>query len=107
MISAKESEERERDILQFLFICLFMILGPLVYPGGFVWLYSWLWYVTNEGKDILTAQYIFAIIYLLFIAAVFYVYYNTKAVSLCLSLTPIIPKNFAHSTHIYSTRSHR
>ena len=30
--------------------------GPLVYPAGFVWIYTVLYYVTNAGKDIRLAQ---------------------------------------------------
>jgi alpha-1,3-mannosyltransferase len=39
--------------------------GPLVYPGGFVWVYMGLREVTNDGKDIVLAQRIFVVIYLL------------------------------------------
>nr|CAI5848895.1 unnamed protein product [Callosobruchus analis] len=39
--------------------------GPLVYPAGFVYIYSILYYVTSHGKNIYLAQYIFLILYLL------------------------------------------
>ena len=39
--------------------------GPLVYPGGFVWIYSVLYYFTKLGKAIQVAQWIFAGVYLL------------------------------------------
>jgi len=48
--------------------------GPLVYPAGFVYIYGALLYLTDQGTNILRAQYIFAGIYVLFIAVVFYVY---------------------------------
>jgi len=38
--------------------------GPLVYPAGFVYIYSALYYLTNEGTDILRAQYIFYVLYI-------------------------------------------
>lgn len=48
--------------------------GPLVYPAGFMWIFSVLFYVTNEGEDILLAQYLFAVLHFLFIAVVLLVY---------------------------------
>eukprot|EP00466_Bigelowiella_natans_P001372 jgi/Bigna1/77632/fgenesh1_pg.49_\ len=38
--------------------------GPLVYPGGFVWLYGILFVSTDQGQNILRAQYIFMGLYL-------------------------------------------
>jgi alpha-1,3-mannosyltransferase len=38
--------------------------GPLVYPAGFVYLYSALYYITNHGKNILLAQVIFIFVYI-------------------------------------------
>ena len=45
--------------------------GPLVYPGGFVWFYTGLYYLTSKGEDIRTAQYFFALVYLLMVGLVF------------------------------------
>ena len=39
--------------------------GPLVYPAGFVYLFSGLYYLTDHGKDIDHAQFIFALLYIL------------------------------------------
>ncbi|XP_076254744.1 alg3, alpha-1,3- mannosyltransferase [Rhynchophorus ferrugineus] len=39
--------------------------GPLVYPAGFVYLYTAFYYVTNQGRNIYMAQYIFLVLYLL------------------------------------------
>ena len=39
--------------------------GPLVYPGGFVYLYSVLYHVTDKGTDLDLAQQIFALFYLI------------------------------------------
>lgn len=32
--------------------------GPLVYPGGFVWIFSALYYMTDEGKNLRRGEYI-------------------------------------------------
>lgn len=37
--------------------------GPLVYPAGFVYLYSVLYWITDRGQNIRTAQYVFAILH--------------------------------------------
>jgi alpha-1,3-mannosyltransferase len=37
--------------------------GPLVYPAGFVYLYSLFYYVTDQGKNIRLAQYLFVGLY--------------------------------------------
>ena len=55
--------------------------GPLVYPAGFVYLYSLLYAVTNLGKNIRLGQYIFIAIYMVFILVVFAIYKKTKRVS--------------------------
>ncbi|KAL3272040.1 hypothetical protein HHI36_022502 [Cryptolaemus montrouzieri] len=39
--------------------------GPLVYPAGFVYIYSALYYITSKGENIYLAQYIFMCFYLL------------------------------------------
>eukprot|EP01103_Thecamoeba_quadrilineata_P014516 TRINITY_DN4345_c0_g2_i1.p1 TRINITY_DN4345_c0_g2~~TRINITY_DN4345_c0_g2_i1.p1 ORF type:complete len:422 (+),score=25.32 TRINITY_DN4345_c0_g2_i1:26-1291(+) len=65
--------------------------GPLVYPAGFVWLYSGLYYLTDGGTDIRSAQYFFCMLYTSVLAVVFAVYYRSRAVPpwvlllLCLS----------------------
>jgi len=43
--------------------------GPLVYPGGFVWLYSLLYHITDAGTNIRLAQHIFLGLYLAVVAA--------------------------------------
>ena len=54
--------------------------GPLVYPAGFVWIYSVLYRLTDRGTDIRRAQYIFATVYLLTVALVFRILIRTKKV---------------------------
>ncbi|CAG9833463.1 unnamed protein product [Diabrotica balteata] len=39
--------------------------GPLVYPAGFVYIYTLFYYVTSKGTNILLAQYIFLFLYLI------------------------------------------
>ncbi|CAG9770825.1 unnamed protein product [Ceutorhynchus assimilis] len=39
--------------------------GPLVYPAGFVYIFTALYYVTDHGRNIYLAQYIFLVLYLL------------------------------------------
>jgi hypothetical protein len=38
--------------------------GPLVYPGAHVWIYTQLYRITDEGRNIERAQYLFALVYL-------------------------------------------
>ncbi len=37
--------------------------GPLVYPAGFVWIFSALYHATEEGRDLMLAQMIYAVLY--------------------------------------------
>eukprot|EP00731_Ephydatia_muelleri_P020585 Em0013g312a len=55
--------------------------GPLVYPAGFVYIYSALYYVTGRGSNLRLAQYIFAGLYLFNLATVL-VLYNRVAKAL-------------------------
>lgn len=48
--------------------------GPLVYPAGFVWIFSGLYYITNNGENILLAQVIYAFLYSIMIAIVVEIY---------------------------------
>ncbi|XP_071110356.1 dol-P-Man:Man(5)GlcNAc(2)-PP-Dol alpha-1,3-mannosyltransferase-like [Haliotis cracherodii] len=54
--------------------------GPLVYPAGFVYIYSFFYYVTEKGTDLKTGQYIFAALYLLTLLVVFDIYRHTRKV---------------------------
>ncbi|KAI9921456.1 hypothetical protein PsorP6_002559 [Peronosclerospora sorghi] len=65
--------------------------GPLVYPAGFLYVFSLLHSVTDDGQNIRRAQYIFLGFYLVMIASVLAIYYQARvlppwaAVFLCLS----------------------
>jgi len=52
--------------------------GPLVYPGGFVWIYMILYYLTSQGQNILVGQYIFCGLYVLNLALVFRILVKTN-----------------------------
>jgi len=54
--------------------------GPLVYPAGFVWLYMGLYYITSQGTNIMLAQYIFAILYVINLGLVFRILVRTRKV---------------------------
>lgn len=54
--------------------------GPLVYPAGFVYIFSGLYYMTSRGADIKTAQYIYAVVYTITLMLVFKIYARTKKV---------------------------
>jgi alpha-1,3-mannosyltransferase len=57
--------------------------GPLVYPGLHVYIYRILYAVTGQGTNILTAQIVFAGVYLVNLAVVFASYRLAKV---CFSL---------------------
>ncbi|XP_062505589.1 dol-P-Man:Man(5)GlcNAc(2)-PP-Dol alpha-1,3-mannosyltransferase-like isoform X2 [Corticium candelabrum] len=50
--------------------------GPLVYPAGFVYIYSIFYFITSHGTNIRLAQYIFAILYLLTLMEIIYIYHK-------------------------------
>ncbi|XP_053982184.1 lethal(2)neighbour of Tid protein [Hylaeus volcanicus] len=54
--------------------------GPLVYPAGFVYIFSALYYITGHGAEIKIAQYFFAILYIILLLLVFRIYAKTKKV---------------------------
>uniref|UniRef100_A0A2P2I132 dolichyl-P-Man:Man5GlcNAc2-PP-dolichol alpha-1,3-mannosyltransferase n=1 Tax=Hirondellea gigas TaxID=1518452 RepID=A0A2P2I132_9CRUS len=54
--------------------------GPLVYPAGFVYIFSGLYYLTDQGRNIRLAQYIFACFYIFTLALVFRLYTKSRKV---------------------------
>jgi alpha-1,3-mannosyltransferase len=54
--------------------------GPLVYPAGFVYIYTALYYVTNHGQNIRLGQYMFAFLYIVLLCLVFRIYIKSKKV---------------------------
>ncbi|KAJ5973416.1 hypothetical protein N7481_010626 [Penicillium waksmanii] len=53
--------------------------GPLVYPAGHVYIYALLYYITDQGRDILLGQIIFAAIYLATLIIVIACYRQVQA----------------------------
>ena len=54
--------------------------GPLVYPAGFVYVYSMLYHITDRGSNVLLAQYIFIAIYVVNLLVVLLLYRKGKNV---------------------------
>lgn len=54
--------------------------GPLVYPAGFVYIYSILYFITSRGANIRLAQYIFITFYLMQMALVLRLYIKSRKV---------------------------
>ncbi len=52
--------------------------GPLVYPAGFVWIFSGLYLITDQGRNVLLAQWIYAGLYLANLALVFRLMCKTR-----------------------------
>lgn len=52
------------------------------YPAGHIWFYLILSHITNAGKDIRTAQYVFEFLYLISLLLVFRIYYMSYKVSI-------------------------
>ena len=51
-----------------------------MYPAGFVWIYSVLYTLTDQGLEIKRAQYIFGVLYLLTVALAFRLLISSKKV---------------------------
>ena len=54
--------------------------GPLVYPAGFVYVFTILYHLTDNGTDVEKAQYIFMAIYIATLALVFRIYQKSQKV---------------------------
>ncbi|XP_067122133.1 dol-P-Man:Man(5)GlcNAc(2)-PP-Dol alpha-1,3-mannosyltransferase [Centruroides vittatus] len=54
--------------------------GPLVYPAGFVAIFTIFYYFTEYGREILTAQYLYMFLYLLTVIMVFRIYIKNKKI---------------------------
>jgi alpha-1,3-mannosyltransferase len=55
--------------------------GPIVYPAGHLYIYTLLSMLTDGGRDIQLAQYIFAVLYALNVAIVLCIYHKAAIVS--------------------------
>lgn len=74
--------------------------GPLVYPAGFVYIYSIFYFLTNRGENIKVAQYIFIVIYLLLLSLVLRIYVKTRKVPPYVLVITILTSYRIHSIHI-------
>ncbi|XP_032515098.2 lethal(2)neighbour of Tid protein [Danaus plexippus] len=74
--------------------------GPLVYPAGFVYIYSMFYFLTNHGTNIKLAQYIFIFIYLLLLTLVLRIYRKTRKVPPYVLVITILTSYRIHSIHI-------
>ncbi|XP_028831106.1 dol-P-Man:Man(5)GlcNAc(2)-PP-Dol alpha-1,3-mannosyltransferase [Denticeps clupeoides] len=54
--------------------------GPLVYPAGFVYIFTALYYITDHGVNVRLGQYLFAAFYLITLLCVFHIYHRTRKV---------------------------
>lgn len=54
--------------------------GPLVYPAGFVYVFTVFYHITDKGRNIRLAQYIFCVIYLVTLLIVFDIYRKCRRV---------------------------
>lgn len=76
--------------------------GPLVYPAGFVYIFSGLYHLTDSGSNIFLAQIIFAIIYCFELLIIFLIYKKT----LFEQLTSPLEKSLIFAFLIFSKRIH-
>ncbi|KAJ9596546.1 hypothetical protein L9F63_012445, partial [Diploptera punctata] len=54
--------------------------GPLVYPAGFVYIFTILYYITSNGKNVRLAQYVFAVLHIIFLMLIFRIYIKSKII---------------------------
>lgn len=74
--------------------------GPLVYPAGFVYIYSLFYFLTDQGRNIKLAQYIFIGVYLLLLSSVLRIYIKTKKVPPYVLAFTILTSYRIHSIHV-------
>ncbi|XP_045530073.1 lethal(2)neighbour of tid protein 2 [Pieris brassicae] len=74
--------------------------GPLVYPAGFVYIYSFLYFITSHGENIKLAQYIFICVYLILLILILRIYLKTKKVPPYALAITILTSYRIHSIHV-------
>lgn len=74
--------------------------GPLVYPAGFVYIYSIFYYITKQGVNVKLAQYIFIGIYLLQLFFVLRIYIKTRKVPPYVLAFAILTSYRIHSIYV-------
>jgi alpha-1,3-mannosyltransferase len=66
------------------------------YPAGHVWIYTALYKVTSQGKDIFSAQVIFMVLYLTTLAIVLSLYRNVGVITICVHSSNIRPLHMCY-----------
>lgn len=66
--------------------------GPLVYPAGFLYIFSGLHWITNSGVDILTGQIIFAFIYIINLIVILRIYFKGSKIPMLVCVSLIVSK---------------
>lgn len=74
--------------------------GPLVYPAGFVYIYTALYYLTSRGQSIRLAQYLFIVIYLAQIYLVLRLYTKSRKVPPYVIVFSIFTSYRIHSIYV-------
>ena len=74
--------------------------GPLVYPAGFVYLFSALKYFTSDGSNIRIAQYIFMGIYILNLTVLLFLYLKSESSIPLWSLGLLLLSKRIHSIYV-------
>ncbi|KAG0315028.1 dolichyl-P-Man:Man(5)GlcNAc(2)-PP-dolichol alpha-1,3-mannosyltransferase [Linnemannia gamsii] len=73
--------------------------GPLVYPAGFVYIYSTLYYATDLGENILRGQWIFMGLYMITLVVVFSIYAKDESIPPYV-LIPVCLSRRLHSIYV-------
>ena len=68
----------------------FVLVLSYSYPAGFVYIYAGLYWVTDQGQNILRAQAIFGLIYLLNTCIVLRIYTKVAQVCVCVCVVSVI-----------------
>jgi len=73
--------------------------GPLVYPAGFVHVYSVLYSLTQQGQDVRLAQYLFGVVYLMTMGFVLAIYKRCDSLPTYAVLSLMLSKRL-HSIYV-------
>eukprot|EP00981_Chlorochromonas_danica_P009727 scaffold2801_cov161-Ochromonas_danica.AAC.7 len=73
--------------------------GPLVYPAGFLYIFAGLRSLTSAGTDIFRAQILFVVVYIVNLAVVYLIYYQSGRVAGLVGLILILSKRI-HSIYM-------
>uniref|UniRef100_A0A182WJU7 dolichyl-P-Man:Man5GlcNAc2-PP-dolichol alpha-1,3-mannosyltransferase n=1 Tax=Anopheles minimus TaxID=112268 RepID=A0A182WJU7_9DIPT len=74
--------------------------GPLVYPAGFVYIYSALYFLTSHGTNIRLAQYVFVGLYLLQLVLVLRLYCKSRKIPPYVMAITIFTSYRIHSIYV-------